>query len=44
MAAKATAAKGDYFDALAAWMRENGVANPREVPDAVVEALKAAHS
>jgi hypothetical protein len=35
-------AKGkDYFDLLAQWMRDNGVTNPREVPDSVVEALLA---
>ena len=32
--------KGDFFQRLADWMRENGVTNPREVPDSVVEALK----
>jgi hypothetical protein len=37
-------AKGDFYDALAAWMREHGVTNPREVPDVVVEALRVAHS
>lgn len=30
---------GDFFDRLAGWMRDNGVKNPREVPDAVVESL-----
>ena len=37
MAAK----KKDFFDLLADWMRLNGVTNPREVPDHVVESLRA---
>lgn len=41
MAAKKSETVADFFDKLAAWMRENGCENPREVPDAVVEALKA---
>lgn len=32
--------KADFYDRLAKWMRENGVTNPREVPDSVVEALR----
>lgn len=39
MAAKETK-PADYFDQIAAWMRDNGVQNPREIPDAVVEAIR----
>ena len=37
MAAK----KKDFFDLLADWMRTHGIHNPREVPDHVVESLRA---
>lgn len=33
----------DYFDELAAAMRERGVTNPRELPDAVVEEIQTRH-
>lgn len=42
MAKKSEETKGDYFDAIAAAMRDAGIENPRELPDVTVEAIKAA--
>lgn len=39
--AEATETTGDYFDEIAAAMRDAGIVNPRELPDAVVDALRA---
>lgn len=34
-------APGDYFDAIASAMRSMGITNPRELPDLVVEDIRA---
>lgn len=34
---------GDYFDDIADAMREAGITNPRELPDATVEAIQRKH-
>ena len=41
MAKKTEEKTGDYFDSIAQWMRDHGVTNPREIPDSVVESLRA---
>lgn len=35
--------KADYWDALAAFMREHGIVNPHSVEDTTLDALRQAH-